>query len=223
MVKTTAIIVAAGSSSRMGFDKIFAEICGVPALLYSLNAFQAAKSIDEIIVVTGAENASRIRAYDIPKLIGIVNGGSERLQSVRNGIDAISREDGIVAIHDGARPLITERLIDKVVSVAKVFKAAVPLIPAFSTVKRVDGEYIEDTPDRGSLYLAQTPQVFDLRLYREAIRNAGEGNFTDDSSLVEQMGVKVKTVDGDFSNIKVTTPEDLLTAEALLSVQKGQG
>lgn len=215
MGKATAIIVAAGCSSRMGFDKIFAEILGKPVLLYSLEAFQAAKMIDEIIVVN--ENNDKINsfAHHIPKLSGIVKGGKNRAESVRNGLNAIRSQQGIVAIHDGARPLITPDLIDKIVNEATLHKAAIPAVPVRDTIKKVKDDCVESTPNRETLCAAQTPQCFDLALYRKAMSH--QQAVTDDSMGVEQIGVKVKIVPGDCANIKITTPEDLKIARALLS------
>jgi len=225
MRKTIAIIVAAGSSSRMRNvsnktckDKLFAEINGKLVLLYSLEAFQAADSVDEIIVVC-SDNSQifrRVRRLceNIPKVIDIVPGGSVRAQSVRNGLNAIKYTDGIVAIHDGARPLVTPKLIDEVVAVAREFRAAIPAVAVKDTVKIMQYGFVESTPDRSSLYAAQTPQVFDLKLYREA---GATLDVTDDSMLVEKMGVKVRIVDGDERNIKITTPEDLKIAGVLLN------
>ena len=139
------------------------------------------------------------------------------MQSVINGLNSIGYEDGIVAIHDGARPLITPVLIDKVVGEARIYKAAIPAVRVKDTVKSAEsakGGFVQSTPDRDLLFSAQTPQVFDLRLYREAINC--QLSVTDDSMLVERMGVKVKIVEGDERNIKITTPNDLRVAEELL-------
>ena len=212
MKKTSAIIVAAGNSSRMGFDKIFAELNGEPVLLYSLRAFQAAKTIDEIIVIN--ENAERIKAFNIPKVVAVTGGGKDRVQSVLNGLNALTHESGYVAIHDGARPLVTPELIDATVQAAFTHKAALPAMLVSETVKQVRDGFVESTPDRSALYSAQTPQVFDLELYRKSDFDFAA---TDDSTFVERMGVKVKIVNGVRQNIKITTPEDLITARAFLN------
>jgi len=225
MSKTTAIIVAAGSGSRMGEahkDKLFALINAKPVLLYSLEAFQAAKSIDSIIVVTRPENIEKVRGFAIPKLVGIVAGGADRAQSVLNGLGAINRDDNagaIVAVHDAARPLVTPVLIDEAVAAAKQYKAAIPAVPVRDTVKTAVDGFIVSTPERQCLFSAQTPQAFDLELYRAAAENVAliDTTITDDSMLVERLGVKVKILQGSYSNIKITTPEDLLIAEALVN------
>jgi len=189
----------------MGFDKIFADLCGKPVLQYSLEAFQAASSIDEIVVVTRRENFDKIREISTAM---VVEGGANRAESVRNGLNAITEQDGIVVIHDGARPLITPELIDRVVAECPALLA----IPVRDTIKQVVDGCVQSTPNRDMLYAAQTPQVFDLATYRQA-----SGFGTDDSELVERLGVAVKIVAGDERNIKITTPQDLKIAEVLLN------
>jgi 2-C-methyl-D-erythritol 4-phosphate cytidylyltransferase len=212
MSKTVAVIVAAGNSARMGGfgDKIHADLNGKPVLMYSLEAFQAADSIDEIIVVGSNPG------FGVGKLTAVVPGGLDRAQSVRNGVAAIS--DGscsFVAVHDGARPLVTPELINRVVWAAKEYGGAIAAIPARDTVKQVCGDFVQATLDRDSIFLAQTPQVFDLQLYRKS-----SGYATDDSGLIEKLGVKVKIVQGEYTNIKITTPEDLKIAETFLNAKK---
>jgi len=210
-MKAIAIITAAGSSQRMGTagDKIFADLCGKPVLQYSIEAFQAAKSVDEIIVV--CSDVEKVRK--LCDCVTIVKGGNSRAESVLNGINAIDYTDGIVLIHDGARPLITPRLIDEVAANCP----AIPAIPVKDTVKICRNGFIESTPARDLLEIAQTPQVFGLREYRKAVEDVQPGVvFTDDAMLMEQMGIKVKIVQGDERNIKITTPEDLKIAEVLL-------
>jgi 2-C-methyl-D-erythritol 4-phosphate cytidylyltransferase len=189
-------------------DKIFADLCGKPILQYSLEAFQKAKSIDEIIVVTNRENFGRVQGFTVTE------GGATRAESVQNGLNAIKSESGIVAIHDGARPLITPELIDRVVANCP----AIPAIAIRDTVKIVKNSYIESTPNRELMYAAQTPQVFDLAVYLSVLRHAeGVMPYTDDAMLFEQAGVRVKVIEGDESNIKITTPQDLKIAEMLLT------
>jgi 2-C-methyl-D-erythritol 4-phosphate cytidylyltransferase len=220
-MKTIAIIVAAGVSSRMGSsrDKIFTEIRGKPILLYSLEAFQAAESIDEIIVVTHPENTEKVRGWNIPKVTEIVAGGSDRAASVQCGMYAATYEepDCYVAIHDGARPLITSALIDSAVRAGKEYGAAIPAIPVRDTVKEVLDDFVVSTPERESLFMAQTPQVFCSESYQRAFAGSDLVKITDDSMLVEQLGIAVKIVEGDYRNIKITTPEDLKIAEVFLS------
>jgi len=216
--KTTVIIAAGGSSSRMGQDKIFTQLCGKPVLLYSLKAFQKAESIDEIIVVANPEKHEQVRELcknnNLTKVNSVIAGGGDRSESVRNGLEAITNQKGIVAIHDGARPLVTVELINEVIKAAKIYKAAIPVVAVRDTIKEADGGFITSTPDRSKLYQAQTPQAFDLELYRKACNSCLSA--TDDSSLIEQLDIKVKIVDGDYKNIKITTPEDLITAKGFL-------
>ena len=209
MKKTIAIIVAAGSSSRMGEagDKLFADLCGKPVLQYSIEAFKAAKSVDDIVVVCSAEAIERVRG--LCDSVTVVEGGRNRAESVLCGINAVNYTEGIAAIHDGARPLITPELIDTAVENYPCILA----IPVKDTVKQVKDGFIEATPDRDSLYLAQTPQVFDLQTYR----NARSCDVTDDSALMERMGVMVRIIQGDERNIKITTPQDLEICRGLLN------
>jgi 2-C-methyl-D-erythritol 4-phosphate cytidylyltransferase len=202
-----------------GADKIFAPLLGKPVLLYSLSAFQEAKSADGIIVVSRPENADKIAALcrenKIDKFKAVVTGGESRALSVLNAVSTIGEEDGVIAVHDGARPLVTPALIDAVIAAAKEFKAAVLAVPARDTVKEAAGGFITGTPDRGRMFLAQTPQAFDLRLYREAAKTAPP-DAADDGVVVESSGARVKIVAGDYRNIKITAKEDLTAAEALL-------
>jgi 2-C-methyl-D-erythritol 4-phosphate cytidylyltransferase len=231
MKKTIAIIVAAGSSTRMGgdTDKVFAKLGGKPVLLYSLQAFQAASSIDEIVIVARKNSIGKVcglyEAHGITKVASIVEGGSGRAASVQNGLNSIKRRSGVVAIHDAARPFITPPLIDEAVAAAKEYMAAILAVPAKDTVKIVEEldtpGFVDSTPNRHTMYLAQTPQVFDLALYRQAVKsNSGQNQqalaVTDDSTLIEREGIKVRLVQGDYRNIKITTPEDLKIAEIFL-------
>ncbi|MCL1831296.1 MAG: 2-C-methyl-D-erythritol 4-phosphate cytidylyltransferase [Oscillospiraceae bacterium] len=216
---TTAVIVAAGVSVRTGgTDKIFAHVVGKPVLLYSLEAFAAADSVDDIIVVVRPERVATVREWcrNAGIIATVVEGGADRAASVANGVSAIAAESGIVAIHDGARPLVTPVLIDKVVAAALIHephRAAIPVVAVTDTVKVVRDGVVVSTPDRQTLYKAQTPQVFDLQLYRKTLNDCG---VTDDSMLVERLGVSVKAVEGDTRNIKITTAEDFAIAETLI-------
>ena len=231
--KTTAIIVAAGTSTRMAsspdtsdiIDKIFAPINGKPVLLWSLEAFQNTESVDEIIVVTRLESINKIREFKVPKVINIVSGGTNRAQSVLCGLNEITHNEGIVAVHDGARPMVTPVLIDKVISAAITHKAAIPAIAIRDTVKVACDGFVQSTLDRNMLYAAQTPQAFDLQLYREIIKsqNTPESSAvaaTDDSMLAEQLGIKVKIVEGDSRNIKITVQEDLVITQAFKNQER---
>ncbi|MCL1881557.1 MAG: 2-C-methyl-D-erythritol 4-phosphate cytidylyltransferase [Oscillospiraceae bacterium] len=227
--KATAIIVAAGSSTRMGFDKIFVKLVGKPVLAYSLVAFNEANRINEIIVVVSENNVKKARdlAVGLGVKCRVVKGGANRSESVQKGLDCVRENEcgtEIIAIHDGARPLITPVLIDKLVAQANVHRAVVPGFPARDTIKFVDESGVS-TPPRDKLYAVQTPQVFELALYKEAVQKLAalqkksEVIVTDDAMIVELATVvSPKIVEGDYSNIKITTPEDLLLAKALLKV-----
>ena len=154
----------------------------------------------------------------MPKVKAVVAGGKSRQESVNMGLNALSDQVKLAAIQDGARPLITWQVIDRVVRAANSYGAALPCVPVKDTIKIGDGGVVKSTPDRATLFAAQTPQVFDFDLLRAALKKAEQDGFsvTDDASAVEYLGMKVKIVEGDERNIKVTTPMDLKIAEMLL-------
>ncbi len=216
-----AVIVAAGNSTRMGTPKQFIPLNGRPLIAHTLAAFEQCAAIGEIVVVAREEDDTRLReiaeAYGITKLSAIVCGGSTRQQSVRNGVNACHAD--YVAIHDGARPLVTPAIIERVIQGAVQYGAATAAVRTKDTVKIADenGVVIE-TPDRTALWNVQTPQIFEKALYERAWQHAVAQNldFTDDCQLVEALGESVKLVEGSYTNIKVTTPEDVPFAEELL-------
>ena len=216
-----AIIVAAGRSERMaGADKIFAALMGRPLLAWSLGAFNRCDDIDAIVVVTAPGAVERtqhfVREWRFAKVTAVVAGGATRQASVRAGIDA-APDAAVVAVHDAARPLVTPELISRGVALARERGAALCAVPARDTVKEVDGDppVVRATPDRTRMWLAQTPQVFDRALLLEA-HAAASASATDDAALVEALGHAVYVYEGDAANIKITTPDDLVIAEALL-------
>lgn len=216
-----AVIVAAGTASRMGgIDKVLAELHGEPLLIHTVRAFQNCDAIKEVVVVTRSDLLQKIGDLCIPfpKVKAVVIGGADRSQSVKNGLNALSDKVRLVAVQDGARPLITETVIDRTVRAAHTYGAAAPGVPVKDTVKIVRGGVVKSTPDRSTLQAIQTPQVFDLDLLASALEQAkkDKANITDDCSAVERLGMSVKIVEGDEKNIKVTTPMDLLIAEKLL-------
>ncbi|MDP9237315.1 MAG: 2-C-methyl-D-erythritol 4-phosphate cytidylyltransferase [Chloroflexota bacterium] len=218
---TFAIIVAAGRSERMGgVDKIFAPLMGRPLLAWTLGAFKSCDDIDEVIVVSAPVAVQRVQAFvrewRFGKVTAVVAGGATRQDSVRAGLDFAS-EAALVAVHDAARPLVTPELISAGVALARESGAALCAIPAFETLKEVDGDppVVAATLDRSRIWLAQTPQVFDRKLLVDAHARASTAA-TDDAALVEATGHAVRIYEGARSNLKVTTPEDLLIAEALL-------
>lgn len=216
-----AVIVAAGNASRMGgIDKVMAELKGEPMIVRTVRTFQDCDAISEIVIVTRPDLIMPISGLcrEMPKVKAVVAGGKSRQESVNLGLNALSDKVKLAAIQDGARPLITWQVIDRVVRAANSYGAALPCIPVKDTIKIGDGGVVQSTPDRATLFAAQTPQVFDFDLLRAALKKAEQDAFsvTDDASAVEYLGMKVKIVEGDERNIKVTTPMDLKIAEMLL-------
>ena len=219
--KCGAVIVAAGSASRMkGIDKILTPLAGEPVLGRTLAAFQECDAVAEMVIVTRPDLilAATDLSKAFPKVRAVVAGGKTRQESVAAGLGALSQDCGLAAIQDGARPLVTWQLIDRTVRAANTYGAAAPAIPVKDTIKTVKGGLVESTPDRAFLYAVQTPQVFDTDLLKAALHKAkAEGTaVTDDCSAVENMGMKVKIVEGEERNIQITTPLDLKIAEAIL-------
>ncbi len=216
-----AVIVAAGSASRMGgIDKVMAQLGGEPMIQRTVRQFQNCDAVSEIVVVTREDLIAPITSLcgDMPKVRAVVAGGASRQESVHRGLNALSDGIQLAAIHDGARPLVTWQVIDRAIRAANTYGAAAPAITVKDTIKVVRGGVVESTPDRALLYAVQTPQVFDFDLLRGAMKKVEQENLTvtDDCSAVEQMGMKVKIVEGDERNLKVTTPLDLKIAQTLL-------
>ena len=227
----SAVIVAAGGSVRMGIadSKQFIPLLSRPAIEYTQKAVQKCHLIKEIVIVCREQDNDRINKIielnGFSKVSKLVKGGDSRADSVRNGIGACSENAKYYAIHDGARPLITVEEIERVVEAAFDTGAATLGTSVKDTIKVVDGfNNIESTPIRSQLRAVQTPQVFERDLYRFALENAGDNliNFTDDCSLIENMGGEVLVVKGNEENIKLTTPIDIVIAESILkSRQQG--
>lgn len=222
-MKTSAVIVCAGNSTRMGgVNKILLPLGERKVIGVTMQAFQKCDSITEIIIVAREDDIPAIqeeaKAAGISKLSACTTGGATRQESVINGIRKISKEAELIAVHDGARPLVKPEHIEKVIKDASVFGGATLGVPVKDTIKTVDGGLIVDTPPRSSLYITQTPQIFKRNLYFEGIDFALEHSldFTDDCQLVEAIGGKVAMTVGDYTNIKITTPEDIAIAEVLL-------
>ena len=216
-----AVIVAAGSASRMGgIDKVMAPLKGESMIARTVRTFQECDAVSEIVIVTREDLIIPISnlCKDMTKVKAVVVGGKSRQESVHLGLNALSNKVKLAAVHDGARPLITWQVIDRTIRAAHTYGAAAPAIPVKDTIKVVEGRLVKNTPDRATLYAVQTPQVFDFDLLRGALKKAEEdgAQVTDDCSAVELMGFKVKIVEGDERNIKVTTPMDLKIAELLL-------
>ena len=220
-----AVIVAAGSASRMGgIDKVMAPLNGEPMIARTVRAFQNCDAISEIVVVTREDLILPITSLcaQMDKVQAVVAGGGSRQESVHLGLNALSGKCKLAAIHDGARPLISWQVIDRVVRAAHTYGAAAPAIPVKDTIKVVQGGVVKETPDRASLQAVQTPQVFDFDILRGALKKAKQdgAQVTDDCSAVERMGMAVKIVEGEERNLKVTTPLDLKIAQLLLEEEK---
>ena len=240
--RCTAIVLAAGSGSRMKSDvaKQYIRLCGKPMIWYALHAIEESSVIDDCILVTGAEDISYVKEeivvrYGFSKVDAVVAGGKERYDSVYHALRVIAdgglktpNEDGYVFIHDGARPFLTEEILSRCYEEVKLSGACVAGMPVKDTVKIADHEgYASQTPDRNLVWQIQTPQVFNVpliidayeKLMREKERLDREKiKITDDAMVVEMFTyTRVKLVEGSFENIKITTPDDLLTAEAFLN------
>lgn len=239
--RCTAVVLAAGSGRRMKSDvaKQYMLLCGKPLLWYALQAVEESAVIDDCILVTGAEDVAYVKEeiverYGFRKVDTITAGGRERYDSVyqalrviRDGEMRVPNRDGYLFIHDGARPFLTEAILCRNYEAVRQFRACVTGMPVKDTIKIADGDgFAVQTPDRSLVWQIQTPQVFESSLILEAYeklmsekeRLAGEGiRITDDAMVVETlMGLPVKLVEGAYENIKITTPEDLLAAEAFL-------
>lgn len=216
-----AVIVAAGTASRMGgIDKVMAPLSGEPMIVRTVRTFQHCDAIREIVVVTREDLLVPIMdlCHRFDKLTAVIVGGSSRSESVAKGLAALSSKAKLVAVQDGARPLVSWQVIDRTVRAANSYGAAAPAIPVKDTIKEVRGGIVTQTPDRSLLQAVQTPQVFDVALLKGALAKAfqEEAQITDDCSAVERLGMSVKIVEGDERNIKVTTPLDLKIAELFL-------
>lgn len=218
-----AVIVAAGSSRRMGGEnKLLLPLDDAPVLAHTLSAFEKCAAIRDIVLVCREQDilpySDLARAFGISKLRTVTRGGDSRTASVLAGITAAPEDTGLVAVHDGARPLVSEAVITEAVYAAAEYGAAAPVVPVKDSIKRIqDGSIAADVP-RDTLAAVQTPQVFDRALLTRALETAARDNrsFTDDCAAVEAMGQAVRATHGSYENIKVTTPEDILVAEAFL-------
>lgn len=218
----TAVIVAAGSSTRLGQDKLMLQLGGMPVLARTLRAFQSCAMVDEIVLVTREDRLMELAAlrdrYCITKLTQVVKGGDTRAGSSLAGVAAASKKATIIAIHDGARPLVTPELIEAVLRKAEQRQAACPTLPLKDTVKELSGDMLVRTPPRETLAAVQTPQAFHAELIRGALTEAFERRLaiTDDCSAIEAVGLPVASVPGDEENIKITTAMDVILAEEIL-------
>ncbi|MDD4715858.1 MAG: 2-C-methyl-D-erythritol 4-phosphate cytidylyltransferase [Oscillospiraceae bacterium] len=223
----SAVVAAAGSSSRMeGKDKFFELLGGTPLLARTLLALEHCQKIDEIVVVTRRDRLLYVselcRTFGITKAIKVIVGSDSRAKSVLCGLLEVSPQAQLIAIHDGARPFASPGLIASVVERAEEAGAAVPAIELKDTIKIISGGQIESTPSRDSLVAVQTPQVFEAALIKAALQKAVEEswNITDDCGAVERLGMRISLVEGAPENIKLTTPADFAMAEGILTLME---
>lgn len=217
-----AVIAAAGNSSRMGEDKLLLTLGEEPVLVHALRAFQEAAEISEIVVVTRQDLivpvAQLCKDYGLAKVAKVVAGGETRTESVRLGILELTSDPELIAIHDGARPFVTGEIITQTVAAAKQYGSAAPAVPLNDTIKELDDTGLAvRTADREKLRAVQTPQIFQEGLIRAALQKALDdgAEITDDCAAVERLGMKVMLTQGSGENIKLTTPADLVTAQAI--------
>ncbi len=214
MKNASVIIVAGGSGKRMGRPKQMLPINGKPVLERSIEAFLKIPQVGQIVVVTGEDIFKKISKHY--KNLTHALAGETRLQSVINGVNALNPKFELVAVHDGARPLVSPKDIKAGLASAAKNKAAVLAVPVKDTIKKVSGGKITETLDRSVLYAAQTPQCYRAEILKKALNKYGDlKDATDESQLVEKLGVKVAVVVSDYKNIKITTPGDIIIAEAL--------
>lgn len=226
--RCSVVVVAAGSSARMeGIDKIMTPLGGEALILHTLAPFQASELVSEIVIVTREERMAEIGTLcsrkGLDKVKRIVRGGETRTESVRAGIDAVSSEADFIAIHDGARPFVTQEIIEETIRTAMARSAAAPAIPVKDTIKRAEDGVVTETLDRSALFAIQTPQIFAAPLIRAGIRKAAEEklSLTDDCAAVERLGCPVALTAGSEENIKITTQFDLILGEAILAARSG--
>lgn len=222
------VIVAAGTGSRMnmGINKQFIKLEGKEIIAYTIEKFYNNSNIEDIVVVVKEDESEFFKKEILDKYnfknIKIAYGGKERQDSVYNGLKLLDKKCHFVLIHDGARPFVSDKIIDNCIKEAKNHKAVVVGVPVKDTIKVIDKDkYIVDTPNRSVLWAVQTPQTFDYNILIDAYKDAFKNGFygTDDAMLVERIGYKVKMVEGSYNNIKITTQEDLNIGSQILSVQ----
>lgn len=228
-MKTVAIIPAGGAGRRLnaGIAKQYLLLDRLPVLVHTLKVFEQATVIDEVILVIPENDIIYVRKEliernDLRKVAKVVAGGEHRQDSVRNGLAAIDDDCDIVLVHDGVRPFVTEEMINRIVEVVQEFPAAVLGVKSKNTIKEThDDDFVVKTVLRQNLWLVQTPQAFEFAVLQKAYEDAYRDNYygTDEASLVERIGVKVKMISGSDENIKITTPEDLIIAQALLKIK----
>ncbi len=225
--KVTAIITAAGKGTRMNssINKQYLKIAGIPVLARTISAFESCSEVDNIILVVNEDDINFckheiVEEFNFKKVISLVSEGAERQNSVYKGLCSIRDDKGIVLIHDGARPFVTKKNIVDCIEAAREFGACGIGVRSKDTIKISDEHgFVQSTPDRNSLWSIQTPQGFMYDIIKDAHDKAVQNGYvgTDDMVLVEKLGIPVKIVEGSYQNIKITTPEDLIMGESLLS------
>jgi 2-C-methyl-D-erythritol 4-phosphate cytidylyltransferase len=230
-IRASAVIAAAGQGKRFGdgLPKQFLPLRGKPVLAYSVETISKSDLIGEIIIVVPEDWARAVKTdivdrFSIPKVTKIIPGGPERQDSVLNGFNSLSGTPDVVAVHDGARPLVSLELLEEVIRQASACGAALAALPSNDTIKKSSPDiYVDSTVPRESLWFAQTPQAFRYEVLKNALSKAAEDGFmgTDEALLVERTGVRVKIVKGSPYNIKITTPEDLRLGELILNMREG--
>lgn len=232
-MRLAVVIPAAGSSARMqaGMNKVFIEIAGKPILIHTLENIAKCEYVGTVFVVVGAQDVEPtkelLQKYQdtFPEIAWqVLAGGSERQYSVFSALKLLKPNITHVAVHDGARPFITKEIFSQCVAVAQVTNAAIVAVPCKDTIKRVQEQFVDSTLERNGLYAAQTPQVFTKELLLQAYEQAKKDGFlgTDDASLVERLGVRVAVVNGESRNFKITTPDDLIVAQAFMQEKSAQ-
>lgn len=222
------VIVAAGTGSRMnmGINKQFIKLEGKEIIAYTIEKFYNNSNIEDIVVVIKEDESEFFKKEILDKYnfknIKIAYGGKERQDSVYNGLKSLDKKCDVVLIHDGARPFVSDKIIDNCIEEVKEHKAIVVGVPVKDTIKVIDNDKnIVDTPNRSVLWAVQTPQTFDYNILIDAYKDAFKSGFygTDDAMLVERIGYKVKMVEGSYNNIKITTQEDLSVGSQILKIQ----
>jgi len=220
-IKITAIILAAGSSKRMGMEKnkVLLDL-KEPILVHSIRPFEENSMVNDIIIVANKDDicecSKLVKKYKIKKVNNINPGGSTRQESSYNGV--VKAESDYVILHDAARPLITKSTVTNIIRDMLVYGAAVTAVPSKDTIKLVDAGFAERTMEREKLWLTQTPQAFKTEVIKQAHKKARADNFsaTDDASMIERLGYRVRITQGSYENIKITTPDDIIIAKSLL-------
>ena len=226
--RCAALVAAAGSSSRMGgINKLLEPLDGIPVLVRTLTALERAQRVDSIVIATREEDLITVsqlcKTYGITKCKKVIRGGEDREHSVLLAALEAEPDTELLAVQDGARPLVSPALIDRVIEAAPRCGAAAPAIPVKDTIKTVrEDEAVEETLERSRLRAVQTPQVFEASLLKAALQAALEEGavLTDDCSAVERLGKVVYLIEGEETNLKITTPTDLVLAEALLAAEE---